>query len=88
MTRACLESLQPEIRVSSSLYHGSLDMSCLAATTDVLETRRLKIAVVFDDEAFRFGIWLSAAYKALQKKWGTLSDRWESNPRLQLGRLG
>lgn len=66
--RLSLESRHPELAVSRSVYHGYLDMSYFAITDESLRLRKLKVAVVFNYDAFRFEIWLSAANKAVQEK--------------------
>ena len=71
-TRISLESGKSGLSVSKSLYHGYMDMSYFAVTTRSLDSRKLKIAVVFNYGSFRFEIWLSAANKAIQKKYWTL----------------
>lgn len=74
LVRISLESKGAELSVSKNIYHGYLDMSYFAVTARSLDARKLKVAVVFNYGSFRFEIWLSAANKAIQKKYWTWFD--------------
>ncbi|NTV37934.1 MAG: hypothetical protein HGA82_01905, partial [Anaerolineales bacterium] len=52
----------------SGLYQGYLDMTYFAIVPPVLKQRSLKIAIVFNYEAFRFEAWLSGANRQVQRK--------------------
>jgi hypothetical protein len=52
-----------------TLYHGYLDMSYFALIPATLKEKRLKIAIVFNYEAFKFELWLSGYNKGIQKRY-------------------
>ena len=62
----------------SGLYQGYLDMTYFAVVPPAFKRRGLKIAVVFNYEAFRFEAWLAATNRQVQRKyWERLRDaRW------------
>jgi hypothetical protein len=56
----------------SGLYQGYLDMTYFAIIPPSLKHRNLKIAIVFNYEAFRFEAWLSGANRQIQRKYWEL----------------
>ena len=59
-----------------TFYHGYMDMSYFAFVPSSFEGKGLKIAIVFNYEAFRFEIWLSGYNKDIQKKyWELLKEK-------------
>jgi hypothetical protein len=62
----------------SGLYQGFMDMTYFAIVTPSLKNRDLKIAIVFNYEAFRFEAWLSGTNRQVQRKyWELIRDsRW------------
>lgn len=71
-------SKYPEYPAAGSLYPGYMDMTYFAILPSALKRRDLKIAIVFNYDAFRFEIWLSGKNKQVltqtwklfqQKKW-------------------
>lgn len=62
----------PADSVSSSVYYGYMDMTYFAFLPSFLKTRKLKIAIVFLHEQFRFEVWLSGANKKVQTKYWNL----------------
>lgn len=56
----------------SGIYQGYMDMSYFAIVPPSLKDRHLKIALVFNYEAFRFEAWLSGANKQVQRKYWEL----------------
>src|SRR5512135_1790870 len=62
----------------SGLYQGYMDMTYFAIIPPSLKRRKLKIAIVFNYEAFRFEAWLSGANRQVQRKvWELFRDsRW------------
>lgn len=62
----------------SGLYQGYLDMSCFAIVPPSFKRHGLKIAIVFNFDAFRFEAWLSGANRqVLHKYWALVQDaRW------------
>jgi hypothetical protein len=66
--RTHLEKNYPDHTVSA-LYQGYMDMSYFTFTPPSLLSRKLKIAIVFIYDKFRFEVWLSAANKQVQAKY-------------------
>lgn len=62
----------------SGLYQGYLDMSYFALVPPSFKRRGLKIAIVFNYDAFRFEAWLSGTNRqVLLKYWDLVKDaRW------------
>lgn len=62
----------------SGLYQGYMDMTYFAIVPPALKQRALKIAIVFNYEAFRFEVWLSGANRQVQREyWELFKDsRW------------
>lgn len=60
----------------SSLYQGYMDMTYFAVSPPSLKQRDLKIAIVFNYEAFRFEAWLSGRNRGVNRKyWEAFKDR-------------
>lgn len=62
----------------SDLYQGHLDITYFAIVPSSLKVRNLKIAIVFNYEAFRFEAWLAGRNRKIQKQyWELFQDcRW------------
>ena len=59
----------------SALYQGFMDMTYFAIFTPALKTRDLKIAIVFNYDAFRFEVWLAARNRKVQRQvWELFKD--------------
>ncbi len=59
----------------SGLYQGYMDMTYFALFPPSLRHRHLKIAIVFNYDAFRFEVWLSARNQQIQRQyWKLLKD--------------
>ena len=58
----------PEYSVSGSIYYGYMDMTYFSIFPISLKRRKLKVAIVFLHEAFRFEVWLSGQNKTIQAK--------------------
>jgi len=56
----------------SGIYYGYMDMTYFACSPKSLKDRKLKIAIVFNHEAFRFEIWLAGNNKQVQSKYWEL----------------
>jgi hypothetical protein len=56
----------------SGLYQGYMDMTYFAIVPPSLKRRDLKIAIVFNYEAFRFEAWLAGANRQVQRKYWEL----------------
>jgi hypothetical protein len=53
----------------SHLYQGRMDMTYFALFPPSLKRRDLKVAIVFNDEAFRFEAWLAARNRRVQREY-------------------
>jgi hypothetical protein len=63
----------PEYSVGGSIYYGYMDMTYFSLFPDEIKRRKLKIAVVFVYDEFRFEVWLSGANRDVQAKYWELS---------------
>ncbi|MDO8963711.1 MAG: hypothetical protein Q7W30_04375 [Coriobacteriia bacterium] len=62
-------------RAVSGLYQGYFDMTYFALFPPTLKSRDLKLAIVFDYEAFGFEVWLAARNRKVQRQyWGLFRD--------------
>jgi hypothetical protein len=70
-------------RAVSGLYQGYFDMTYFALFPSALKSRDLKLAIVFDYEAFGFEVWLAARNRKVQRQyWGLFRDSGWSEYRL------
>ena len=70
-------------RAVSGLYQGCFDMTYFALFPPALKSRDLKLAIVFDYEAFGFKVWLAARNRNVQRQyWELLRDSGWSKYRL------
>jgi len=65
----------PEYEAPGSLYCGYMDMTYFPVLTKSIKARKLKIAIVFLHEAFRFEVWLSGVNRQVQKKYWELFNQ-------------
>jgi hypothetical protein len=65
----------PEYPVSGGIYYGYMDMTYFALFPDSLKRRKLKIAIVFIYETFRFEVWLSGSNRSVQAKYWKLLQK-------------
>ena len=60
----------------STLYQGYMDMTYFAISTPALKQRDLKIAIVFNYEAFCFEAWLAGRNRKVNRQyWELLKER-------------
>lgn len=59
-------------RAVSGVYQGCFDMTYFALFPPALKSRDLKLAVVFDYEAFKFEVWLAARNRKVQRRYWEL----------------
>jgi hypothetical protein len=59
----------PGYFVSGSIYYGYMDMTYFSFTPQSLQNMKLKIAIVFVYDTFRFEVWLSGYNKQVQYKY-------------------
>lgn len=55
-----------------NIYHGYMDMTYFPIFPKSLKSRKLKIAVVFNYDQFRFEVWLAGYNKQIQQKYRIL----------------
>ena len=55
-----------------NIYHGYMDMTYFPIFPESLKRRKLKIAIVFIHDAFRFEVWLAGYNKQVQTKYWKL----------------
>ncbi|NTW07937.1 MAG: hypothetical protein HGA28_00015 [Anaerolineaceae bacterium] len=70
--RAYFQKQYPEYEVPGNLYFGYMDMTYFAIIPPELKQRKLKVALVFIHEAFRFEVWLSGANRQIQVEFSNL----------------
>lgn len=56
----------PGVQVPGNLYFGYMDMTYFSVVPESLARRKLKIAIVFLHEGFRFEAWLSGQNRQVQ----------------------
>ncbi len=59
----------PEYDVPGNIYYGYMDMTYFSIIPKSIKERKLKIAIVFLHEAFRFEVWLSGVNRQVQKRY-------------------
>jgi len=62
----------PDHTVSSTIYFGYMDMTYFSFFPGSLKDRRLKVAIVFLHEQFRFEVWLAGYNKQVQTRYWKL----------------
>jgi len=70
--RSHFKNKYPDYFVSSSIYYGYMDMTYFSFFPASLKRRKLKIAIVFNHDAFRFEVWLAGFNKNVQSKYWKL----------------
>ena len=70
--RLHFEKKYPDYFVSGSVYQGRMDMTYFSFFTRSLKLRKLKVAIVFVHDAFRFEVWLAGVNKQTQAKYWKL----------------
>lgn len=70
--RAHFQNNYPEYSVSGSVYYGYMDMTYFSLFPESLKRRKLKIAIVFVHDKFRFEVWLSGSNRNVQSKYWKL----------------
>lgn len=69
--KSYLEKKHPNY-ASGGIYYGFMDMTYFPLFPQALKKRKLKIAVVFVHESFRFEVWLTGLNKNIQAKYWKL----------------
>jgi len=62
----------PDYFVSGSIYYGYMDMTYFSFFPESFKQRKLKIAIVFIHDAFRFEVWLAGYNKQVQSRYWNL----------------
>ena len=62
----------PNYFVSGGIYFGYMDMTYFSFIPESLKRRKLRIAIVFNYNEFRFEVWLAGYNKQVQKKYWNL----------------
>ena len=70
--RTFLMNKYPDYFVSGGIYYGYMDMTYLSFYPESIKQRKLKIAIVFVHERFRFEVWLAGYNKQVQSKYWKL----------------
>jgi hypothetical protein len=70
--RTHFKTKYPDHFVSGSVYYGFMDMTYFAFTPESLKRRKLKIAIVFVHETFKFEVWLAGSNKQVQSEYWKL----------------
>jgi hypothetical protein len=64
--RTHFKNKYPDHVVSGSVYFGYMDMTYFTFSPISMKQRGLKVAIVFNHDAFRFEVWLAGNNKQLQ----------------------
>ncbi len=70
--RLFIKNKYPDCVVSGNIYYGYMDMTYFSIIPDSLKCRRLKIAIVFLHDTFRFEVWLAGYNRQIQTKYWKL----------------
>lgn len=70
--RTHFEKKHPEHFISSSIYQGYMDMTYFSFYPGSFKDRKLKVAIVFVHERFRFEAWLAGFNKQVQSRYWKL----------------
>ena len=70
--RVYFKKKYPDYIVSGGVYFGYMDMTYFSFTPESFKRRKLKTAIVFLHETFRFEVWLAANNRTIQRKYWKL----------------
>jgi hypothetical protein len=70
--RTHFKNKYPDYFVSGSIYYGYMDMTYFSFSPESLKSKKLKIAIVFIHDTFRFEVWLAGYNKQIQTKYWKL----------------
>jgi hypothetical protein len=62
----------PDYFVSGSVYYGYMDMTYFSFFPESFKHRKLKVAIVFIHDTFRFEVWLAGYNKQVQSRYWKL----------------
>ena len=77
--RAHFEKQYPDYTVPEGIYYGYMDMTYFSIVPEWLKRRKLKIAIVFVYNTFRFEVWLSGVNRAIQAEYWKLIKESDGN---------
>jgi len=77
--RSYFKNKYPDYFVSGSIYFGYMDMTYFSFTPKSLKNKKLKIAIVFIHDTFRFEVWLGGYNKKIQAKYWKLFNQSDWN---------
>ena len=77
--RTYFKNKYPGYFVSGSIYYGYMDMTFFSFYPESLKQRKLKIAIVFIHDKFRFEAWLAGYNKQVQSNYWKLFKESEWN---------
>lgn len=77
--KAHFKNKYPEYFISGSIYYGYMDMTYFAISPESFKNQKLKIAIVFLHQVFRFEVWLAGYNKNVQKEYWELfkENNWD-----------
>jgi hypothetical protein len=80
--RTYFKNKYPDYFVSGSIYYGYMDMTYFALFPKSLKLRRLKVAIVFIHDTFKFEVWLAGTNKQFQSKYWKIfnESNWNKYP--------
>ena len=65
----------PDYVVSGNIYYGYMDMTYFSVIPKSIKERKLKVAIVFLHESFRFEAWLSGVNRQVQTQyWKSIKE--------------
>ena len=70
--RVYFKKKYPDYFVSGSVYYGYMDMTYFSFFPKSFKSRKLKIAIVFIHDTFRFEVWLAGNNRTVQTKYWEL----------------
>ena len=70
--RTHLGNKHPDFFVSGSIYYGYMDMTYFSFFPESFKQRKLKVAIVFIHDTFRFEVWLAGYNKQVQSEYWRL----------------
>ena len=74
--RVFFKNKYPEYFVSGNIYYGYMDMTYFSVIPESLKRRKLKIAIVFNHDDFKFEVWLGGYNKKIQNEyWNLFKER-------------
>ncbi len=70
--RSHFQNKYPDYFVSGNIYYGYMDMTYFSFIPESLKRQKLKVAIVFVHDTFRFEVWLAGYNKQVQAKYWKL----------------